>query len=284
MRSGLDGFFRPDVGIQGGVILGVIASQDVQELNLDRERALFNEGVLQKPGPDGFHGRMFDKLEKVFTTKWGYGCWKKVPFQIHNHVRVWTNFKPRNGLFHTKPEFFQEIIPTLTENFTNLSVPLWEWVIIPNVQFDEPGSEPGISTIRVFRVHHSYMDGISMGLMLTECLLDFGSDRSPFILDPKAKLSFSAEMKLLSCKAIGLLLLPCLAVKVLLSKNYSIQEDPFYPGPVPGNKQYGVSDKIKFSAVKKRRASYTKCGAVSTSNILASITVNALEQVKSFIS
>lgn len=226
---------------------------------------------------------MFNKMEKIFATKWGYACWTKSEFDIKNHVRLWTEWEPRNGKFHTKQEFLEEIVPNLAKNFTNFEVPLWEWVIIPNVQYD---ADPGeIVTVRVFRVHHSYMDAISMGIMLSECLLEFGqgsdTSRPPFIVDPKTKLRISDKIRLSYAKLRGLLLLPYFVVKALLAEVYSIQEDPYYPSKNAGVKRYGISSRIKVRNVKKIRKDFANAenATVSTTNVLASIAVFALEQV-----
>src|SRR3954463_6356043 len=85
-------------------------------------------------------------------------------------------------------------VPLLSQPILHTLHPQWEWLILPSVQ-QRDGS---VKCYRILRYHHTYMDGVLLGLLLGESLLDCGdlsknsnpdkkSVRPPYILDPKGE-------------------------------------------------------------------------------------------------
>lgn len=227
----------------------------------------------------------------VLEKKWGYGCRKKSEtFNVKEHVKMWRETGPENGEFYTEKEFFEEIVPKLAQDFEDYAAKPG-WVIIPSVQIANfKGCGDSYSSpvsVRVLRCHHSYMDGLSAGLLVTECLMDFESCSVPFVLDPKVNLQVKVRRHILFENFLGFLQLPFhLMRKVFDGKaNTGVEFDPTL-GRTSDLRHFGVTKNLAFARVRDLRSNLESTENHrnnTTTNVLGSIVVSALGQVRMVI-
>lgn len=141
-------------------------------------------------------------------------------------------------------------VPRLSELMTSTDKPQWEWIIVPNV-LDHYGT---VKSVRILRYHHSYMDGVFLGLLMGECLFDKWKDggRPPFILDPKGtKLNGNMERALFFARFLTILMAPLIVVQGSFTKPHKYTNDPFITRKTTGKRYYMYSEPIDTCIIKK---------------------------------
>lgn len=74
-------------------------------------------------------------------------------------------------------------VPLLYKEIEDCSKPQWEWLLIPSL-ITENGDKV---SARIWRYHHTYMDGIYGGIFLGENVFQWGTEDNsvPYIFDPR---------------------------------------------------------------------------------------------------
>src|SRR5579872_4130323 len=111
--------------------------------------------------------------------------------------------------------------PELAKDMS-LDKPPWEWLIVPNVK----RADGSVVHIRIFRLHHGYMDGVSLLIFLMENLID-PVPRKALYCDPRVKLSWKwvkLSWKVALINLYSILLFPSI---VLQGKKMSERPGPF---------------------------------------------------------
>ncbi len=101
-------------------------------------------------------------LRNRATKKFGFYCWEHAGnIDLHHHVR-YINENMGQDQPMTEGEVFDEI-----RKFYDFPMsshrPQWEILIVPNYVYNDPEMAKQRHYALVFRVHHSFMDGISAG-------------------------------------------------------------------------------------------------------------------------
>jgi hypothetical protein len=157
-------------------------------IDLRRHRSNYQNRVMRE--------KTYEKLKKIWIQKLGYYCLKEdTTFHINNHVRFYPGLEDPCKVV-TEEELLSIILPELSCDMDE-SKPQWEEVIIPCYLPSEDQNESGIMSrpkcVRIFRVHHGYMDGMSTTLMFTHTQSS-GKD-FPWIINP---LEFNSNQPFLS--------------------------------------------------------------------------------------
>ncbi|XP_035707848.1 uncharacterized protein LOC110859383 isoform X2 [Folsomia candida] len=120
----------------------------------------------------------FSKLTKVWVTKFGYTCLQRdANFDVENHVRM---YEEQGGKV-TETDLMETLLPELCKDMED-DHPQWEDVIVPNFVYDNDPIVPRI--LRIIRIHHGYMDGISNLLMLAETQSGDSVHNFPWVINP----------------------------------------------------------------------------------------------------
>lgn len=143
-----------------------------EPMDLERHRKNYMEKVLNRPH--------YQKLKQIFTQDFGFNIQKyDTNFDIRNHVKYFEGSEDR---IITEKELMDHVLPVLSEEMDD-SKPQWEDVIIPRFKYENDDLK--VRSARVFRIHHSYMDGGSNLLMIAESQFE-GEGEYPYVVDPTA--------------------------------------------------------------------------------------------------
>jgi hypothetical protein len=96
------------------------------------------------------------------SRKFGFYCWEEVgDIDFHQHIR---HINPDLG--HDKPMTEDDVFAEIRKVYDypmSGHRPQWEVLIVPNYVYNDPAMANQRHYALVFRVHHSFMDGISAG-------------------------------------------------------------------------------------------------------------------------
>ena len=172
--------------------------------------------------------RLCPRLTCRIASKFGQYVWlEDSGFSVEKQVRLW------EGKLPTSTEEIQEIVSEICSQPLSSASPLWEFVLIPTPDLND-------SHLFLFRIHHSYADGIALTRVFVNNLFDVPvRDYEP--------VRFSSKQRFLMwCKAAVLGPLTVLT-KCLSRPDYS----EIHGRDLNGKKLVAWSKKLPLATVKQ---------------------------------
>lgn len=172
--------------------------------------------------------RLCPRLTCRISTMFGQYVWlEDSGFSLEKQVRLW------DGELPTTTDEVQDIVSQICSQPLPLTSPLWEFVLIPTPDLDN-------SHLFLFRIHHSYADGIALTRLFVNNLFDVPvRDYEPTRFTTKQRF-------LMWCKAavVGPL--------IVLTKCFtSPDRSGIHGGTLNGKKLVAWSKKLSLATVKE---------------------------------
>lgn len=177
---------------------------------------------------EGTEERLCPRLTCRIATMFGQYVWlEDSGFSVEKHVRLW------QGKLPTTTDEVQEVVSEICSQPLPLTLPLWEFVLIPTPAMND-------SHLFLFRIHHSYADGIALTRVFVNNLFDIPvKDYEP--------IRFTTNQRFLMwCKAA--LVGPMTVLTKCLSRPDSSE---IHGGNLSGKKRVAWSKKMSLATVKQ---------------------------------
>lgn len=167
-------------------------------------------------------------------------------------------------------------MPPLTEAM-DPTTPQWEWLVIPNILV-EGRSSP--QTARIFRFHHSYMDGVSVGLMLMDTMLKFEKrhTKHPFVVDPFLQPKFKDRLILTLEKISAPLRFPLMFARGMVETVPNTPAEPFLTKNFSGRVHLANSELLDAALFRKIKQIHGPRATVTC--VVSTVLKDSLKKVK----
>ncbi|XP_028401387.1 uncharacterized protein LOC114524493 [Dendronephthya gigantea] len=174
--------------------------------------------------------KLCPRLTCRIDTMYGQYVWiEDAQFNIEKHVKLWQERKP------TTTSELQEVVSKICSLPLTYEMPLWEFILVPTPDLDN-------SHCFVFRIHHSYADGIALTRLFVNNLFDVPvRDYEP--------IRFSTKQRLLMwCKAA------LVGPMTVLTKCFSPADNSeIHGGALNGKRIVAWSKKFSLATVKEMK-------------------------------
>ena len=172
--------------------------------------------------------KLCPRLTYRIVTMFGQYVWlEDSGFSLEKQVRLW------DGILPTTTDEVQDVVSDICSQPLPLASPLWEFVLIPTPKMNN-------SHLFLFRIHHSYADGIALTRVFVNNLFDIPvKDYEPIRFTTKQRF-------LMWCKAV------VVGPMTVLSKCLSQADCSVIHGnELSGKKRVAWSKKLSLATVKK---------------------------------